>query len=525
MNNITKPSELPLELLNQCNPEYEVERFEKRCLLYAGGDDIVAADNAAKFIPDTGYHPQAYKEKLACASYTNNFAKHINFYVSQMQTKELNVTVEDQLGMPAFYDAWLKSATLDGASYLTVLSELMTGMMTHKWVLIGCDVPIGPADNAPKSLAQGSLGDLAYVYHIPRTAMIDWSLNERGLFNWCKLKRVYPAPVGPFDSRAVMITEFKIWTMENGFAKWDIYQAKSARNTEPAGMAVHVAGGVTTFKQIPIRREEIAMSLWLGNLIGPKCADHFKMQSSLFYAQQRSLYAAPFYKKGKPSEEVFVEGGESRDQSAKAMFASRGFMTIGENDDLGFLEPSGTCYELVNTELKEMQDDIARTANQMAHSVAATTHGTSRSAASKSADNSATEIVLSELGREARQTTNRILEMVADCRGEDLRFEVRGLSDYKVTDREALIAEALTMPQLVSSVPSKEFQKIYMKQVALAILHGVDNKSEQLILKEIDDAVSNGALEAMSHEEEEDELDKEDDGEDPQADKQAREES
>lgn len=518
---LSPPAELDLQKLNSTHPDYETEEHESLSLIYKGGFEILRPDNAKRFIPMTERHPAAYEQKLQCASYTNMFAKHVDMFATQTFNKVLDVRVKGADTLPDVFAEFVNRATLDGDSLQAVLKQKLTSMMVHKWVLVGADVPstdVVPLNKAQEQALKKSR--TPYLYNIPNTALLDWELNPDGTFASCKLKKTYFAPVSPFESREKMFTDFKIWWMAQGFAHWVIYRVEHSKGQAPVGNATLLGGAnKTTFKRIPILRLEVPASLWLGNLIGPMCADHFRMQSSFYFSEQRSLYATPIYKMGAPPEDggTAVDDNEQRNNDASDTMASRGITTIGENDDMFYLEPSGSCYTLMHQQLQDKQDDVARTCNQMAHTIQSKKGGAAKSAESKMADSDATEIILEEYGREASEAARRILELVASIiNQEGLEWDVKGLCDYTVTDREKLIAEALVMPQLVSSINAPTFQENYMQQLALAILHKAPKEVEQKIVKEIAQAVKNGDL-PMTHEEE-----AEDDGEDSSGSDQAR---
>lgn len=509
-------------ILDQKHPDYDARSFEKRALLYCGGEDIIK--NAKVFIPQGQVeHDNAYREKLSCASYTNYLAAIVDRYCSQLFSKNLTVMAVGANPDESFYSAFSSNADLCGNSLTAVLKKAVTEAMVHRSSYLGVDFPA--VDVRPESLAEEEmLGSArAYVFHIPHLSLIDWETDEFGAFKWCRLKKEFSSQKSPFDNRSIVTTQFKVWMVDSdGTVRWELYETQHKHGTplSPTREVQKVGEGVTTFKQIPIIKLELPKGLWIGNKIGTKCADHFRMQSSLFFAQNRSLYAAPVVKLG--AEHVDASGDEEfnqtsenphRGESAARGFANRGFIVLGEKDDYGFMEPTGAAYELVNQELKEMVDEIYRIVHQMAQSVSSTSSGVARSAASKVQDNEATEIVLNEYGSLVREFAKRIYACVSAARNEVVVWDPKGLNNYQVVDRDQLLKEAVAFSTIMSAFPFPTFQKTFAYEQVSRLLETETPDLEEDIKREIDQAISSGSLVLAEHPEDdaEDEDSDEDD--------------
>lgn len=500
----------PIEVLEAKNPDYEIVDYNFRALLYLGGTEIIKPAQAAIYIPRISEHEheESYRQKLNCATYTNNFAKAVNFYMAQLFTKKLTVLPKDASKQQPFYEEFSKDADRKGTTFRQFLQGVMTDLLTHAEAIVAQDLPTSKEEVISLHHEEEMGKGRAYLMRIPHGALIDWDLAEDGTYKWVRLRKTFQVSKGPFIKRTKWTTQYKtVERIEDGTIKWQLFQVEHENQTPPErGVEVPLIDeGVYSNKQFPIIRHTIPDALWLGNKIAGICADHFRIKTGLHFSQMRVLFAMLVYKMGAASEDASpVNDNDNRHNDAAAKALSRGMVLIGENDGLDYVEPSGSSYQLINQQLREEQDDVMRIADQMAQSIAATEHGSARSAASKMQDNHSTQIILEELGSVARQITLRIYNLVSDGRKEEVEWEVSGMCDYKIVDRKDLLEEALTLSNVTTSLLSPLAQTKYNEQVTIALLKDLSPEDEQTIRKEIEDSVKNGGA-AMAHPKDENE--------------------
>ena len=265
-----------------------------------------------------------------------------------------------------------------------------------------------------------------------------------------------------------------------------------------------VGAGKTTFREIPILELAVPPGLWVGNKIGVLAREHFQRRSALNAAENKSLFAIPWVKLGPevtapgsamPSE---VQQNPSRGRDPRGEFNRRGYVVLGKDDDIGFAEPLGSAYELVDKQLDKLVDEMFRVVHQMASSISATKQALARAAASKAEDRRATEIVLAAYGALVRDFAKRIYDCLSAARGEKVVWTAHGLDKFELEDRDGILKEALSLDAI--AIPSATFRKTYKTKIALALVGNVPPETQDVIREEIERGVEQeGELDAAAH--------------------------
>jgi hypothetical protein len=492
---------MKFSILNQKSSQYNPKLWEKIRLLYTGGEEIIA--NANQFMPKIAYETTtAYQQRLREASYVNYFSSIVDRFASDLFSKELAlVPAADSTDQSTpgdqprdnFYSTFAANADLKNNKLATVLKDIFLDGVIYGKGFIGLDFP--SSDYQPTSLAEEeALGtDRAYAFKIPIDEVLDYEKDSQGNFTWCILKREFQTRSSPTDARDTKTIQFKVWTKSNSQVSWQLFETKCKLNEEPRNTdeVPLVSEGTVSFRQIPIIELDMPEGLWIGNKIGTLCADHFRLLSSLRHAENRSLHAVPYYKKG---PEIDASGDMSdtkadpnRHLSVAATFASKGFLVIAADEELGFLEPSGKAYEIANTQMKELVDEIHRITHQLASSVTNTSKALGRSGMSKMQDNKATEVVLDCYGSLVKDFAKKIYQSISEARQERIVWQALGLDSYETLDKEEIINEAVSAAQI--NIQSPTFKKLHQYKLAIAFLPNASPETLLTIKEEIDESI------------------------------------
>jgi hypothetical protein len=290
-------------------------------------------------------------------------------------------------------------------------------------------------------------------------------------------------------------------------AAWELFRTAPYKPNQPPKDEDDVpraGGGETTFRQIPVIELTIPAGLWVGNKLGVLAREHFQRRSALNAAENKSLFAVPYVKLGPeitapgaamPSE---VQQNPNRGRDPRGEFNRKGYVVIGKDDDIGFAEPVGAAYELVDKQLEKLVDEMFRVVHQMASSVSATKQALARAAASKAEDRHATEIVLAAYGALVRDAAKRIYDCLAAARGENVVWTAHGLDKYELEDRDGILKEALSLDAI--AIPSATFHKTYKTKIALALVGNCPPETQDVIREEIERGVDQqGVLDEHAH--------------------------
>lgn len=492
-------------LLRQRNPAYTAARWEELQDLYVGGYQLL--EKAPRYMPRfVGENAERYAERLSAASYLAYMGQIADYFVANLFGQELVVTPAADADDPntpgtlprddGFYAAFAHDADKRGTSLVKVLRELFTNALIKGKGLLALDFP--RRGEAPVNLAEEARAGAsrAYVFEVPAEQLVDWEYDEHGGFDWVILERVIMRRASPAETRDLLVEEFKVWTKENGIARWELFRTPAHKPSQRIGDDVDVPrvdGGATTFRQIPLLELQMPPGLWVGNKLGSLAREHFQRRSGLNAAENKSLFAIPFVKLGPevtapgeamPSE---VQQNPNRGRDPRAEFHRRGYVVLGKDDDLGFREPEGKAYELIDRQLEKLVDEMFRVVHQMAASVAATKTALGRAAASKAEDRNATEVVLGAYGALVRDFAKRVYDCIGAARAENVIWTPHGLDKFELEDRDAVVKEALAVDSI--AIPSPTFKKLYKTKLAFALLGSVPPETQDVIQSEIEDGV------------------------------------
>lgn len=527
---------LKYKLLNQTNPEYNELETKKLQILYCGGNEI--KNNASLFIPkEIMENSNSYQSRLNCSVYKNYFAEIVNSYCSEIFSKTISVIPAHDADDPTtqgdniekeddFYHQFADNADLKGHDLSLILKDVLTEATVTGKAYIAVDFP--NMDLEPSTLLEEEqMGtSRAYILSVPTLSIIDWELDEdEDEFRFVVIKNEIIKRNSIIDQRDMKTISFKVWTKENNIVRWQRYELtiKANKCPKPDDDCILMEEGISSFKKIPILKLNIPKNLWIGNMIGNLCADHFKRYSTLVHAENRNLFSIPVYRQG---PELSTSGDYSeisqnpnRGMQAAQQMRTKGFAVVGEKDEIYFAEPDGKAYEIVSTQLKELVDEIHKVTHTMASSITNTQKSSTTSGLSKLMDNRAKEIVLTAYGDIIKNYVVELYGLISDARNENIIWTALGLDDYKLSlDRDQLLKEATSISLI--NIPSKTFKKAQLTQIATQYLDSLSPQEQLIIKQEISDAVDNfedddiyniGIEEDEKEEEEEDEEDSSED--------------
>ena len=487
------------DVLSQRSPDYRGAMWDELSDLYEGGYRVAA--NAKQYLPQlVGETPERWDERRRSTGYLGYLGQIVDFFAAQLFSQEIAVTpaadaqnrdTPGTLPDVVYYGAFAQNVDRAGHSFQDLCRRTFTSAILKQRALVAVDFP--KVDQTPQSLAdETAIGaSRAYAFIVPIETLIDWKLDAFGRFDWAILQTVENERTSPTMGRGIITERFKIWTLENGLASFEVHQYVYPQNEppKPEDESRVVDQGVTSFPTIPLVMLDVPLGLWVGNKVGPIAKEHFQRRSALVSAQNKSLVAIPVVSKGPetgamggavPAE---VQQSRSRGNDPASRFASKGWVEIGQDDKIYFAEPLGTAYAIANKELIELKDEMFRVVHQMAAAVTNNSASLGRSGQSKQKDGEATAVVLGAFGSMLREFAKRIYETVSSARGESVVWTPRGLDNYQGEERADLITEAMSMALV--DIPSLTFQQTYKTAIATKLAPNLPPDTQETIRQEI----------------------------------------
>jgi hypothetical protein len=500
-------------VLKQTHGEYDGGLLAEIEDLYVGGFRIIK--KAKKYLVKlVNEHARRYDERCGTASYQPYFGQIVDQFTSDVFGQPLSIKPAADADNPNtpgempdkdYYSSLEKDVDGQGTLFVDLMLESLRCALKTRCAIVAYDAPRDDASTAVKSKAdEEALGlNRLYAYHVPVEQLIDWKCkkgSKKGVreFEWAILNTVEQERETPADKRDVIVETFMVWTVgESGKAHWQKYVIRYKPDNKPqAETPVPLEDeGDSGFTQIPLLRLELSEGLWVGNKIGPQAKEHWQRRSALVGAQARSMVAIPFIKKGPEAPAVGgaipaeITQNPHRGDRPVDKFNNEGWLELGSEDEAGFAEPKGSCYELVAKQLDELRDAMFSVNHQMAASIRPTHAGSlGRSGLSKQKDEDATARVLRALGHEIRQFAVRVYDAISRARGEDVHWTPHGLDGYDSEDPTVVLESAIALPQI--PIKSPTFRKVYKRVYAGKLLRGaVDPETMTTINGEIDDEV------------------------------------
>lgn len=510
---ITKSDTRPYGLLKQTHEDHDAGLIQKLNDLYEGGFKIIK--RAGKYLVKcVNEHDERFKERCTTTSYQPYFGQIVDQFTSDVFGQPLAIKPASDAKDPKtpgeypdadYYTTFEKDVDREGKLFIDLMVEVLRCALKHRCALVAYDAPKNDGD-APASKADEDAKGLRriYAYSVPIEQLIDWKCKRGGReFQWAILNKIEQERETPDDTRDTITETFTVWTLPDdvgGAAKprahWKRYVITYKADDRPEDdVKVPLEDeGDSSFAHIPLLRMELPEGLWVGNKVGPQALEHWQRRSTLVGAEGRSMMAIPYVKKGPEGPAVGgvipaeITQNPYRGNRPVERFNGEGWVDLGSEDELGFAEPTGRCYELVGKELNELRDAMFAVNHQMAASIRPTGAAVGRSGMSKQKDEDSTERVLRALGHILRQFAVRIYGAISEARGEDVHWAPHGLDGYEHEDREQVLEESISMDQV--AIPSPTFRKIHKKVVAAKLLKGnVDPETLTTIFDEIDSGV------------------------------------
>ena len=475
---------------------YNKKQIDRLDLLYIGGYDIM--DQSSLFLTKlTSESNRAFDDRLKAAAYMPIFSNKIDFYTSMLLSQQLKIDEDTNAddpstpgGMPIDddpYKLFQKNADMHGKSLVQFLADAEKQALIHTMVWVGVDFPA--PDEKPINALEEEVMQTSrpYTFLYDQECVWDWKLADDGFtLQWIKFAWDVVVQDNPIDiPKHYWLVQTKELT-DDGM-KDTHYRSKDmemrVKISDEDDLMVEVQPA-TSFKEINVIPHCVPAGLAIGNKIGPMCEEIFQRSSCLSAATSKSMNAIPLIFLGPeanaPGGAALAEVAENplRGYNVKNDWQDRGFGILAADDKAEMLEPHGHAFVLVDSMISRKILQIDETLCQMGMSQQHKSAGTNPASAKSQKENRhALEIFLTSLGDNMKDFIIRLFTCISSARGESIVWTVSGLDNFKLDDRDQVIAEAVLFPGLAAQAVSPTFQKLYVESFYHALLG--DNASQE----------------------------------------------
>jgi hypothetical protein len=441
------------------NPEYRAKKvmWRKYRDLYAGGEQLKA--NAADYLTQRHKEPgDVYSERLEKVFYENYIGSIIDWYGATLFRREPVIHIEgsDTAGHD-FFNAFAEDCDLKGTNLSDFFRRQLIDTLVCGSGIALVDFPRCGAK--PRNRAEEDASGIAraYLVEYPAESLINWSLDERGTYEWVVL-------------RSTFSREGQRETL------WRYYDKTSYKmfrqGSEPKAPVELVDEGFHALamqRRVPLFETRVSDGLWLMNKAALLQLEHFNKSNALSWALSMGLFAAPVVFSEKEWSQVV---GESY------------YIQLGPNDRFGWTEPEGKVYQIAAENLSRLQEEIYRVCYLTQQSSGTQSSATAQSGLSKLRDFAITQEVLRAYGDAVKDSMKRILRSIAEARQDGIIVDISGLDDFDIRDFSTDLDDAERLLSL--GIASPTMRKHVYKRLAYKYLCDVRQEVKDQIAKEID---------------------------------------
>ena len=458
------------------HPEYAAKKAMWRMYrdLYAGGVQLKA--NAEEYLARRQKEPgDVYGERLSHVFYENYIGSIIDWYAATLFRREPLLTIEGvNEGGRRFFSGFAEDCDLKGTS----LTDFFRGRLVEALIqgkshmLVDFPRTTTPASSRAEEERLGA--SRAYLVECPVEDLINWSVDERGNYDWIVLRETLQR------KQRVDIGE---WTKETRWLYYDRERFRVYRRVEggtQGGEPELVAEGrhaLAKQSRVPLFELNFSEGLWLMNKAGLLQLEHFNKSNALAWALTMGLFATPVIYSDRAWNQIV---GESY------------YIQLGPDDKFGWTEPEGKVYQIAADNLGRLKEEIYRVSYLLTQAGGSLSSASSQSGLSKQRDFAVTQEVLRAYGDAVKDSMKRVLKAIETAREDDLTIDVSGLDEFDIGDFSGELDDAERLLGL--GVQSKTLRREVFKKLAFKYLCDMRQGVKDQISREIDEWLDHAGI-------------------------------
>ena len=439
---------MKLALLERKHAHYDRETIERYRLLFEGGRAIRARMH--EFIQRNDVEPEAvYRRRVRAATYINYAAPIVNALASWLFTGPFGVRANEVESddLPEWAGALRDRATgtQDIAAFLgrRVADALVAGRSF--WKVEAAEAPPGitVADWRRQGLDKLQLCD------VPAARVPHWHRDDEGRFRWL-LEREECVELESFDAEERRVIEWTLWSASAPPRRWRLVVDPTKPTTPETDVPEVSDPELPQRPGVPFVSLDLPVELWMLNLVADPLVEITRKRNALSWAIDRVCYAmAVLY--------------SSARKPINAMGAGY-YLQLGKDDKLEYPAPPSTPFDVIESHVSKLKDELYRVVQQMAAGVDNNAASVGRSGESKTADAQSTQIVLIKLGALVRDALEQTFNLAAELLGQPERFSAYGLDRFNLESVGSLVE--IVAGVSLAGVESRTLRSELHKQLA-----------------------------------------------------------
>lgn len=449
---------------------------EKRTLqmyrhLYAGG--FVFKEHATLYLLRRQKEPlDVYAERLSRVFYENYIASIIDWYGSTLFRREPSLHFEEgseraQQFLAQFADDCDRRGTSLSDFFRQALLDALIAGRSH--ILIDFPRISERVTNRAEEEAAGL--SRAYLVQYQAEDVINWSVDERGNYEWLVLRQKSRQQLSINSPSVVEET----WWRYYDKTEYRVY--RRIESAEQPGTIELVARGshaLSAQKRVPVVKLELSEGLQLMSKAAHLQLEHFNKSNSLGWAITMGLFAMPVIYSDREWNQIV---GESY------------YIQLGPSDRFGWTEPDGKVYQIAAANLETLKEEIYRVC-YLSQASGELISGRAQSAASKQMDFTITQEVLRAYGAAVKDCIRKVIVAIAEARQDDVAVTITGLDEVDISDFTTELANAANLLSL--GIQSPTLKREICQRLALKYLNDARQETKDQIAREIDAQYRNG---------------------------------
>ena len=431
--------------------------------LYAGGEQF--RQHAAEYLVRRHKEPmEVYHERLTRVFYENYIGSIVDWYTATLVRKEpvLEFTGASEPAK-SFFSQFVQNCDLRGTTLTQFFRDQITEALVCGKSYVVVDFP--KTDKPVLSRAEEDAVGRSRAYLMSYTAdeVINWSLNEKGAFDWVVIRT---SCLKQDSVRSFGWTKKTRWIYYDR-EQYEIYEQQDANAGNKVELIDQGQHGFAGIGRVPVFEVRVSEGLWLTNKAALLQLEHFNKANALGWALTMGLFATPVVYSDREWSQIV---GESY------------YVQLGPQDNFGWSEPEGKVYQIAAENLSRLKDEIYRVSYLLQQ--AGDASGTAQSGLSKQWDFSVTQEILRAYGDTMKDSMRNVLTAVAAARLDDLQIDASGLDEFDIADFSSEAKDAQNLLNL--GIDSPTLKKQVFKRVALKYLCDARQDIKNRIAEEIE---------------------------------------